>query len=84
MKEIAPNALPDPVIYYLLDNSGSMAGDKAVLAEACIPMCEALNSLNVPFAVYAFTECSSCITIELKSTKDLWDKVNIIKLCLQC
>ena len=76
MKEIAPNALPDPVIYFFLDNSGSMSGNKAVLAgEACIPMCEALNSLNVPFAVYAFTECNSCITIELKSTKDLWDKV---------
>ena len=74
-KKTVPAAEADLVVAILVDNSGSMSGRKSKLAgEACISFSEALNSLNIPFAVYGFTEGRSCITIVLKDYHDLFEK----------
>lgn len=72
----APSQEADLVFEILVDNSGSMSGSKSKLAgEALIIFAEALNRLNIPFAVDAFTEYGSCITIQLKEFQDNYDKV---------
>jgi cobalamin biosynthesis protein CobT len=53
-----------------------MSGRKSKLAgEALIIFCEALNRLHIPFAVDAFTEGRSCVTIKLKEFKDDYNRV---------
>ena len=72
----APTPEADLVVEILVDNSGSMSGRKSKLAgEALIIFCEALNRLHIPFAVDAFTEGRSCITIKLKEFKDDYNRV---------
>lgn len=75
-KKNAPSPEADLCFSILVDNSGSMIGNKSKLAgEALIILAEALNRLHIPFAVDAFTEGSSCVTIKLKEFKDNYDKV---------
>lgn len=72
----APSPESDLVVEILVDNSGSMSGRKSRLAgEALIIFCEALNRLHIPFAVDAFTEGRSCVTIKLKEFKDDYNRV---------
>lgn len=72
----APAPETDLVVEILVDNSGSMGGKKSKLAgEALIIFCEALNRLHIPFAVDAFTEGRSCITIKLKEFTDDYNRV---------
>ena len=72
----APTPESDLVVEILVDNSGSMGGRKSKLAgEALIIFCEALNRLHIPFAVDAFTEGRSCITIKLKEFNDDYNRV---------
>ncbi len=72
----APAPESDLVVEILVDNSGSMSGRKSKLAgEALIIFCEALNRLHIPFAVDAFTEGRSCITIKLKEFNDDYNRV---------
>lgn len=72
----APSKEADLVFEILVDNSGSMSGKKSKLAgEALIIFAEALNRLHIPFAVDAFTEGSSCVTIKLKEFNDSYNKV---------
>lgn len=72
----APSTEADLVFEILVDNSGSMSGKKSKLAgEALIIFAEALNRLHIPFAVDAFTEGSSCVTIKLKEFNDSYNKV---------
>ena len=72
----APTPESDLVVELLVDNSGSMGGRKSKLAgEALIIFCEALNRLHIPFAVDAFTEGRSCITIKLKEFNDDYNRV---------
>ena len=63
----APNIVSDAVFLIMVDCSGSMHNKKARIAgEALIQFCEVLNSLHIPFAVRAFTQSNSAITIGLK------------------
>ena len=72
----APSREADLVFEILVDNSGSMSGRKSKLAgEALIIFAEALHRLHIPFAVDAFTEGNSCITIKLKEFTDSYAKV---------
>lgn len=72
----APTPESDLVVEILVDNSGSMSGRKSKLAgEALIIFCEALNRLHIPFAVDAFTEGRSCVTIKLKEFNDDYNRV---------
>lgn len=92
----APAPESDLVVEILVDNSGSMSGNKSKLAgEALIIFCEALNRLRIPFAVDAFTEGRSCITIKLKEFNDDYNRVktnmtllteqfHVDKLCTFC
>lgn len=92
----APAPEADLVVEILVDNSGSMSGNKSKLAgEALIIFCEALNRLRIPFAVDAFTEGRSCITIKLKEFNDDYNRVktnmtllteqfHVDKLCTFC
>jgi cobalamin biosynthesis protein CobT len=71
----APAPIADFVFEFLVDLSGSMEGDKALLAGiALIIFCEALNRLHIPFSVDAFTEANKAITINLKGYNDSYDK----------
>lgn len=72
----APSQEADLVFEILVDNSGSMSGKKSRLAgEALIIFAEALHRLHIPFAVDAFTQGNSCITIKLKEFNDNYNKV---------
>lgn len=71
----APKQEADLVISLLVDNSGSMCGNKTKLAgRALIIFCEALHRLHIPFSVDAFTEGSQSITISLKHFEESYDK----------
>ena len=75
-KKNAPKEEAELVFEILVDNSGSMRGNKARLAgEALIIFCEALNRLHIPFSVDCFTEGSESITISLKHYNQLYNKV---------
>lgn len=73
----APSDEADLVFYLLIDNSGSMWGQKARLAgHALISLCESLNQLHIPFAVGAFTQGGkTCITIKLKDFSESYNNV---------
>lgn len=74
-KKEAPREESELVVQLLVDNSGSMRGNKARLAgQALIVFCEALNRLHIPFAVDAFTEGDCAITINLKDYDELYSK----------
>lgn len=63
----APSMVADTVFLIMVDCSGSMHNKKARIAgEALIQFCEVLNNLHIPFAVRAFTQSNSAITIGLK------------------
>ena len=74
-KAIAPKETADLVFEILVDNSGSMHGNKAKLAgRALIVFCEALNRLHIPFSVDAFTEGGAAITISLKGYDETYER----------
>lgn len=74
-KKEAPREESELVVQLLVDNSGSMRGNKARLAgQALIVFCEALNRLHIPFAVDAFTEGDCAVTINLKDYDELYSK----------
>lgn len=75
-KANAPQEEADLVFEILVDNSGSMRGNKAKLAgQSLIIFCEALNRLHIPFSVDCFTEGDQAVTISLKHYHELYDKV---------
>ena len=75
-KKNAPKEEADLVFEILVDNSGSMRGNKARLAgQALIIFCEALHRLHIPFSVDCFTEGDQAITISLKHYHDIYDRV---------
>ena len=81
-KANAPKEEADLAFEILVDNSGSMRGNKAKLAgQALIIFCEALNRLQIPFSVDCFTEAHEAITISLKHYHELYDKTKT-NMCL--
>lgn len=66
-----PKQEADLAFSLLVDNSGSMHGNKSTICgEAMIVMAEVCNKLNIPYEVNAFTENQSAITIGLKGFKE--------------
>lgn len=76
--EDAPFVKEDTVLAYVIDGSGSMCGrDKQFLAGTSIIACsEAANLMNLPFAIYSFTETSSvCTTLTFKDFNEPYNEV---------
>ena len=73
-----PYVKEDTVIANVLDGSGSMcARDKQYLAGTSIIACsEAANLMNLPFAIYSFTEeRSTCFTLTFKDYNTPYNEV---------
>ena len=76
--EDSPFVKEDTVIANVLDGSGSMcARDKQYLAGTSIIACaEAANLMNLPFAIYSFTEeRSTCFTLTFKDYNEPYNEV---------
>lgn len=74
-RQNAASIIADAVFLFMVDCSGSMHNMKARIAgEALIQFCEVLNSLHIPFAVRAFTQSNSAITIGLKEFDEPYRK----------
>ena len=68
---------PDPMVYILIDNSGSMDGDKSrICTEAAIALVQACELTNIPSAVSCFTASSLtvCETARLKTFNQKLDQ----------
>jgi len=68
-------------VILLLDHSGSIERYQKTYKMACIALAEALSTLNIPFAVYVFTQYQSYTQIYLvKSFREKWTRINAKRL----
>jgi hypothetical protein len=68
-------------IILLLDHSGSIDPYEKTYKTACIALAEALSTLNIPFAMYVFTQYKNYTQIYLvKSFREKWTRVNAKRL----
>lgn len=80
-----PKKEADLAISILVDNSGSMFGDKSVICgKAMIVLAEVCNKLKIPFEINAFTFGNIAVTLGLKSFKDDYNKVKTALALIPC
>jgi uncharacterized protein with von Willebrand factor type A (vWA) domain len=68
-------------VILLLDHSGSIERYQKTYKMACIALAEALSTLGIPFAMYAFAQYQSYTQIYLvKSFREKWTRINAKRL----